>query len=195
MIAEGVLNFEETPIVTVKKNTVVCNSRDVADYFGKLHKNVLRDLDALMLKTEPQAMFSEIQLEGRTGFGKCHYRAFDMTRDGFTLLAMGFTGKKAQQFKLKYIAQFNAMEEELKRGMAPALPDFSSPAIAARAWAEQLAAESKAKLDAVKEPSLTVPRLPRAQRRTESEIAPTIRRGPALDCPAHKERDHPKAWP
>lgn len=40
-------------------------------------------------------MFTEIKLEGRTGFGIRHYRAFDMTRDGFALLAMGFTGKMA----------------------------------------------------------------------------------------------------
>lgn len=41
-------------------------------------------------------------------------RAFNMTRDGFTLLAMGFTGKKALGFKLQYIQQFNVMEEMLK---------------------------------------------------------------------------------
>lgn len=41
-------------------------------------------------------------------------RAFNMTRDGFTLLAMGFTGKKALGFKLQYIQQFNFMEEMLK---------------------------------------------------------------------------------
>lgn len=48
------------------------------------------------------------------------YRSFDMTRDGFTLLAMGLTGKKALQFKLRYIEQFNAMEAELKAQAQPA---------------------------------------------------------------------------
>lgn len=42
------------------------------------------------------------------------YRAFDITRNGFTLLAMGFTGAKALKFKLAYIAEFNAMEGALK---------------------------------------------------------------------------------
>lgn len=47
--------------------------------------------------------------------GNQPHTCFDMTRDGFTLLAMGFTGKKALAFKLKYIEQFNRMEEELKQ--------------------------------------------------------------------------------
>ncbi|MBP2150103.1 phage regulator Rha-like protein [Xanthobacter flavus] len=46
--------------------------------------------------------------------GTRQVRSFDMTRDGFTLLAMGFTGAKALKFKLAYIAEFNAMEEALK---------------------------------------------------------------------------------
>ena len=91
----------------IKNNIVVCNSRDVADYFGKKHMHVLRDIDALLSKIGSQAIFTEIKLEGRTGFGVRHYRAFDMTRDGFTLLAMGFTGEKALDFKLRFIEQYN----------------------------------------------------------------------------------------
>lgn len=68
----------------------------------------------MMPKIRPQAMFTEIQVEGRTGFGVRHYRAFDMTRDGFALLARTFTGEKALYFKLRYIEQYNAMEEEPK---------------------------------------------------------------------------------
>lgn len=61
-----------------------------------------------------------------------------MTREGFTILAMGFTGAKAVEFKIKYIQAFNAMEAELRqRSSIPALPDFANPAKAARAWAEQ----------------------------------------------------------
>lgn len=51
-----------------------------------------------------------------TYFGKAHKHVLDdMTRDGFTLLAIGFTGAKALKFKLAYIAEFNAMEEKAKR--------------------------------------------------------------------------------
>ncbi len=47
------------------------------------------------------------------------YPMFIMNRDGFTLLAMGFTGKKAMRFKLDYIAAFNAMEKALKEQQKP----------------------------------------------------------------------------
>lgn len=47
------------------------------------------------------------------------YPIFIMNRDGFTLLAMGFTGKKALKFKLDYIAAFNAMEKALKEQKKP----------------------------------------------------------------------------
>lgn len=50
----------------------------VADYFKKAHRTVLRDIAALQSRIGPQAMFTEITLEGRTGFGIRHYRAFDM---------------------------------------------------------------------------------------------------------------------
>ena len=68
-----------------------------------------------------------------------------MTRDGFSLLVMGFTGEKALKFKLDFIEAFNRMESELKSQ----LPDFNNPAIAARAWADEFEkrtlAESKVK--------------------------------------------------
>src|SRR5699024_3485192 len=44
------------------------------------------------------------------------YRVIYMNRDGFTLLAMGFTGKKALTFKLKYIEAFNSMEKQIQAG-------------------------------------------------------------------------------
>ena len=50
---------------------------------------------------------------------KQEYPMFIMNRDGFTLLAMGFTGEKAMRFKLDYIAAFNAMEKALKEKLKP----------------------------------------------------------------------------
>lgn len=92
------------------------NSRDVAEFFGKEHKNVLRDIAILLcdapacaLNFEPTSTTVDMPRGGaRTA------RAFDMTHDGFTLLAMGFTGKKALQFKLQYIEAFNRMEAKFK---------------------------------------------------------------------------------
>ncbi|WP_286084191.1 Rha family transcriptional regulator [Agrobacterium sp. FDAARGOS_525] len=76
---------------------VVANSLDVAAYFGKRHDNVVRDIENLfeqdVLNFE-EAPYTNEQ-NGQT------YRAFDMTRDGFTLLAMGFTGAKALRGRKK----------------------------------------------------------------------------------------------
>lgn len=99
------------PVLSVKDGNVVANSRDVADYFEKRHDHVLRDIDALVFKGVPN--FGETPYINRQN-GQT-YRSYDMDRDGFTLLAMSFTGDKALEFKLAYIKQFNAMEAELRR--------------------------------------------------------------------------------
>lgn len=103
-------------IVVAKHGQAVANSRDVADYFGKRHDHVLRDIDILLaaIAGSPDlgSLFSE--REDYHEAARKMVRSFDMTRDGFTLLAMGFTGKKALRFKLDYIAQYNEMEETLK---------------------------------------------------------------------------------
>lgn len=79
----------------------MATSKDVAAYFGKKHHTVLEAVDDL-LSTEPSIArnFLAIEVDVKIGFGTRKDRAFEMTRDGFTLLAMGFTGKKALQFKL-----------------------------------------------------------------------------------------------
>lgn len=124
----------QVPIqVYLSDNVPVVTSRNVAEYFHKSHKNVLRDIDNLISDMEeigyqssklssdlsPKLgadMFHEITY--RAGTGKA-YREFEMTRDGFTLLAMGFTGKEALGWKLKYIDAFNRMEEYIKGGGSP----------------------------------------------------------------------------
>lgn len=130
----------QVPIqVYLSDNVPVVTSRNVAEYFHKRHDNVLRDIDNIISDMEeigyqnPKLgadifnqnsklradMFHEITY--RAGTGKA-YREFEMTRDGFTLLAMGFTGKEALGWKLKYIDAFNRMEEYIKGGGSP-LPD------------------------------------------------------------------------
>jgi Rha family phage regulatory protein len=81
--------------------------RKSAEYFLKGHFNVLADIRKLSaeLSAEISAVwFQPATCRQKTGFGYRDMPAFDMTRDGFTLLAMGFTGKRALEFKLKYIA-------------------------------------------------------------------------------------------
>jgi len=88
-------------------------STDVAAYFGKNHKNVLRQIRQIMANC--QKSFNGLNFEPveiRDDKGELR-PAYSMTKDGFTLLAMGFTGPKAIQFKITYIEAFNWMENKL----------------------------------------------------------------------------------
>jgi Rha family phage regulatory protein len=102
------------PALSVVDGTPMVNSVDVARHFGKLHKNVLRDIEKLNAACDPsfyQLNFEPIQIEVDLGKGrKRSDRAYNLTRDGFALLAMGFTGEKAIAFKVAYITAFNQLE-------------------------------------------------------------------------------------
>lgn len=77
------------------------NSRDVADFFGKLHKDVLRAIDRLDCSEKFRSLnFEESFLGVETGRGAHRiFRAFDMTKDGFAFLAMGFTGREVTRVR------------------------------------------------------------------------------------------------
>lgn len=105
-------NIITIPQLTISKHGIpMASSLDVAKVFDKEHFHVLRDIENL-LKDVPQK-FNE------TNFGLVEYTdakgekrpMYNPTRDAFTLLAMGFTGKKAIQFKIAYIEAFNTMEK------------------------------------------------------------------------------------
>ena len=99
-------------LVIMKDQQAVTTSLQVAEVFGKEHKNVLRDISNLNLdRLNFEQMFMESTEPDLYGRDR---RIYYMNRDGFTLLAMGFTGKKALDFKLKYIEAFNNMEEAIK---------------------------------------------------------------------------------
>lgn len=132
------------PIVYTEGNRVFATSKDVAEFFGKDHKNVLRDIDDL-LSDDPEAMLNFEQ-----GYytllitGTQKHRMFEMDRDGFTLLVMGFNGAKAAQFKRRYIKAFNEAIERLKELESKvALPNFNDPVLAARAWADEVEKKSE----------------------------------------------------
>lgn len=92
------------------------NSRVVADAFEKEHKDVLRSIDGIV-SAKPELIgrnFAPNVIKVKTGFGGGReVRAFEMDRDGFTLVAMGFTGEKALDWKLAFIEAFNRMETAL----------------------------------------------------------------------------------
>ena len=98
----------------MKDQQAVTSSLQVAETFNKNHRDVLRAIDDLEKDVRNFAqMFLVTDLPDTYGRGR---RAYYINRDGFTLLAMGFTGKKALKFKMQYIEAFNNMEDELKRG-------------------------------------------------------------------------------
>jgi len=88
------------------------DSLAVAKAFDKDHRNVLRDIDKLECSDEFRALnYEPTSYLSSQGHKK---RCYNMTRDGFTFLAMGYTGKKAAAFKEAYIKRFNEMEEFIK---------------------------------------------------------------------------------
>ena len=98
----------------------VTSSLLIAEKFGKEHKHVLdaiRELIKGCAENSADPMFEETTYIN--GQNKQAYPMFLMNRDGFTLLAMGFTGKKAMQFKLEYIKAFNKMEAIIKEQTKP----------------------------------------------------------------------------
>lgn len=121
------VNAERQPVVSIKDGGVYADSRDVAQFFGREHKNVLAAIRDMIAKEPDLGLrnFQPFKIKDLTGESTSHY---EMDRDGFTLLAMGFTGAKALKWKLRYIEAFNAMEAEL-RARPRAMIDFTDPKV------------------------------------------------------------------
>lgn len=98
-------------ILSMQSGEPVASSRQIAENFEKNHNHVLRDIDSLK---KDVSNFGQMFFETTApdSYGR-EQRTYLMNRDGFTLLAMGFTGKAALEWKLKYIAAFNEMEKKL----------------------------------------------------------------------------------
>ena len=96
-----------------QNDQVITTSLLVAETFEKEHRNVLKSIRKLMSATNVAVaqMFDETTYVNEQGKEQ---PMFFMNRDGFTLLAMGFSGEKALKFKVDYINAFNKMEAELK---------------------------------------------------------------------------------
>ncbi|GBC62523.1 hypothetical protein DENIS_3495 [Desulfonema ishimotonii] len=103
-------------LVTLRGDRSVTTSLIIADVFGKKHKNVLRDIEALEIPESLHGLnFEPMSVEVKIGNGAVRKDpAYRITRDGFTLLVMGFTGRKAMAWKIRYIEAFNRMEAELR---------------------------------------------------------------------------------
>ena len=124
-------------LVIMEGGQVLADSLTVATAFGKQHYNVIRDIEILIAnmkalgENEIEGKITLLNFEG--GYSdqqiqrffieskyyhpknKQEHKMYLMTRDGFSLLVMGFTGQKALEWKLKYIEAFNYMEESLMK--------------------------------------------------------------------------------
>ncbi|MDM8313281.1 Rha family transcriptional regulator [Clostridium cadaveris] len=113
--------MKELISIKTHEGEMVVTSREVAENFEKRHDSVLRDIENLIANVgSPQNcgnLFIETKYQHEQN--KQTYKEYLLTRDGFTLLAMGFTGSKAIEWKLKYIDAFNKMEQALKEQSKP----------------------------------------------------------------------------
>lgn len=140
------LNKEEI-VYMGENNQALTTSLMVAKKFGKEHKHVLDAIRNLLNTTAENSafvdnqqltkMFALVETEQPmpVGGGVKKVPMYVMNRDGFTLLAMGFTGEKALRFKLEYIKAFNAMEQQIREVVASY--QISDPIKRAEKWIEE----------------------------------------------------------
>lgn len=118
MNIEEMIQGNPQALVTSYNGVLVADSLEVADRFGKAHKNVIRDIENLISGVESGGSNLSHEKyflpEKYTNRGK-NYKKYLLTRDGFSLLVMGFTGPAALHWKLLYIEAFNKMEEKLRQ--------------------------------------------------------------------------------
>ena len=147
------------------KKIPTVSSLQVAEIFGKRHDHVLRDIEQILTQVPEifiKPNFGVVEYPVRRGFGTEMVKAYLLSKDGFTLLTMGYTGEKAMKFKVAYINRFNEMEDQLANRVPDdptslGLPDFRNPVEAAKAWA--LAIEEKQEVEgrlAIAEPKAAV---------------------------------------
>lgn len=101
-------------LVVMRNRQAVTTSLAVAQAFEKNHKDVLEAIRTKISTAENSALLNMFVEDSYTATNGKRNKMYYMNRDGFTFIAMGFTGRKADEFKLKYIQAFNAMEEQIR---------------------------------------------------------------------------------
>lgn len=124
------------PEITVINGKAVTTSLAIAEHFSKQHKNVIQKIQSLECSSEFNGLnFKPVEYTDAKGERRPCYQ---ITRDGFAFLAMGFTGKRAAQFKEAYITAFNAMESALQQPIPLPLNNLQSTSHNAAVAAEYL---------------------------------------------------------
>ena len=108
--------------VTLSETTLTTDSRRVAKHFGKKHKNVLRIIDSMRDSSNPEIAehhrlhFEPMMFDTPIGKGAVRKDAgYLMTQEGFSELAMSFTGDEARVMRIRFISAFRAMAEQLQK--------------------------------------------------------------------------------
>ena len=117
----AIINVQD--FVQIKNSQTVTTSEFIAQAFKKRHDHVLRDIDNLLANIDPAFAAqnfreTEISTQNNLGF-TVKNRAYELTKDGFMLLVMGFTGKAALAIKIAYIQAFNQMAQMLSGSLKP----------------------------------------------------------------------------
>lgn len=101
----------------IDSKNIYVTSDVIATKFNKEHRNLMRNIRSLI---ESQPEFGALNFEQTTYITKQNklHDCFKMTRDGFCMIAMSLTGRKAEEWKVKYINAFNKMEDSIKSAPA-----------------------------------------------------------------------------
>lgn len=99
--------------LTVQNGKVTASSRDIAKRFDKEHRNVIRAIESLDCSKDFALLNFEQGYYTLPQTGNQKHTCYEITRDGFAFLCMGFTGKKAAKWKEAYINAFNEMEKKI----------------------------------------------------------------------------------
>lgn len=122
--SDNAVSAQAFPVLSIVQGHPRASSLTIAEHFEKRHKDVLRSITQTCHNLpesfrERNFALTSIQTPMPSGGGVREDKAYLMTRDGFTVVVMGFTGKKALEWKLRYIEAFNRMEAELARQAQP----------------------------------------------------------------------------
>jgi Rha family phage regulatory protein len=111
-----------SPVVFQQDNNIYTDSLNIAEYFNKVHADLLKTIESLKEGGKIPSNYLFIESTYTTENNRVS-KKYLLNKDAFTLLTMGFTGKKALEFKLLYIQRFNEMEATLKQNNKP-LPEM-----------------------------------------------------------------------
>ncbi|MDT3335656.1 Rha family transcriptional regulator [Shewanella sp. SP1S1-7] len=109
-------------LVFINGLQTITSSLIVADYFGKMHKNVLRKIEEILVEAPSDftsAHFRANVQNQQVGTSQRDLKCYHLTKDGFMFLVMGFTGAKAAELKINFINAFNEAQARLSRTQSP----------------------------------------------------------------------------